>query len=243
MALDLDPVAPAARSPLSARSRSTTSDWDRAARYLEQEQSNTQAPRASAQAPGRARQVARRDARRARARGAGLGARDRGGSGARRKLRCRSSRSTSAPKRWQQAEPLARASSSRRAGTAIGKSSTCSTSCSARCRRRSARTRRRSRPTRAANQLDLTDQETIRGIADVAFQLQDWASALTNYQKVLTALGEDEDLEPRTDVYYRLGCIKREQGQAKQAINNFEKALGLDQRSSSDARSVGRHLR
>ena len=78
-----------------------------------------------------------------------------------------------------------------------------------------------------ANQLDLTDQETIRGIADVAFQLKDWPSALTNYQKVLTALAED-DTEERTDVYYRLGQIKREQGQAKQAINNFEKALGLN---------------
>ncbi len=78
-----------------------------------------------------------------------------------------------------------------------------------------------------ANGLDLTDQETIRGIADVAFQLKDWPSALTNYQKVLTALAED-DTERRTDVYYRLGCIKREQGQAKQAINNFEKALGLN---------------
>ncbi len=77
-----------------------------------------------------------------------------------------------------------------------------------------------------ANQLDLTDQETIRGIADVAFELKDWPTALTNFQKVLTALGE-EDLEARTYVYFRLGCIKREQGQAKQAINNFEKALGL----------------
>src|SRR5690606_18867429 len=32
----------------------------------------------------------------------------------------------------------------------------------------------------------------------------------------------------RTDVYYRLGCIKREQGQARQAVNNFEKALALN---------------
>ena len=31
---------------------------------------------------------------------------------------------------------------------------------------------------------------------------------------MLTALGEDET-EARADVYYRLGCIKREQGQAK----------------------------
>ena len=79
----------------------------------------------------------------------------------------------------------------------------------------------------AAHQLDLTDQVTIRGLADVCFRLKDWGAALTNYQKVLTALGEDET-EARADVYYRLGCIKREQGQAKQAINNFEKALSVD---------------
>jgi tetratricopeptide (TPR) repeat protein len=79
----------------------------------------------------------------------------------------------------------------------------------------------------AAHQLDVTDQETIRGIAEVSYRLKDWASALTNYQKVLTALGEEE-VEQRTEVYYRLGCIKREQGQTKQAINNFEKALALN---------------
>jgi len=79
----------------------------------------------------------------------------------------------------------------------------------------------------AAHQLDLTDQATIRGLADVCFRLKDWGAALTNYQKVLTALGEDE-AEARADVYFKLGCIKREQGQAKQAINNFEKALAVD---------------
>ena len=79
----------------------------------------------------------------------------------------------------------------------------------------------------AAHQLDLTDQVTIRGLAEVCFRLKDWGAALTNYQKVLTALGEDETAA-RADVYYKLGCIKREQGQAKQAINNFEKALAVD---------------
>ncbi|MDP9149687.1 MAG: tetratricopeptide repeat protein, partial [Myxococcota bacterium] len=79
----------------------------------------------------------------------------------------------------------------------------------------------------AAHQLDLTDPSTTRGLADVCFRLKDWAAALTNYQKVLTSLGEDE-IEGRAHVYYRLGCIKREQGQVKQAINNFEKALSVD---------------
>jgi len=79
----------------------------------------------------------------------------------------------------------------------------------------------------AAYQLDLTSQETIRGLADVCFRLSDWAGALTNYQKVLTALGEEET-EERANVYYKLGLIKQGQGQAKQAINNFEKALGVE---------------
>jgi len=79
----------------------------------------------------------------------------------------------------------------------------------------------------AAHQLDLTDAETIRGVADAAFALEDWPTSLTNYQKVLTSLGEDE-VEARTDVYFRLGEIKKAQGQDKQAINNYEKALALD---------------
>src|SRR5690606_2930556 len=52
----------------------------------------------------------------------------------------------------------------------------------------------------AAHQLDLTDAETVRGIADSAFSLEDWPTALTNYQKVLPSLREEE-LEARTDVY------------------------------------------
>jgi tetratricopeptide (TPR) repeat protein len=79
----------------------------------------------------------------------------------------------------------------------------------------------------AAFQLDVTSQESVRGIAEISYRLKDWPTALSNYQKVLTALGDDE-LDQRTEVYYRLGCIKREQGQLKQAINNYEKALGLN---------------
>src|SRR5262245_61210558 len=78
-----------------------------------------------------------------------------------------------------------------------------------------------------AHKLDLTNQEAIRGLADVNFELHDWAGALTNYQKVLTSLG-DSDVRERAEVYYRLGCVKREQGQTKQAVNNFEKGLALD---------------
>lgn len=78
-----------------------------------------------------------------------------------------------------------------------------------------------------AHHLDLTDQETIRGLAEVSFRVQDWAGALSNYQKVLTSLDEG-DRDERAHVYFKLGCIKREQGQIRQAVNNFEKALAID---------------
>lgn len=79
----------------------------------------------------------------------------------------------------------------------------------------------------AAAALDPTDQETTRGIADSSFALADWPTALTNYQRVLTSLADD-DVDTRTEVYFRLGEIKRAQGQDRQAINNYEKALSLN---------------
>ncbi|MGA2449699.1 MAG: tetratricopeptide repeat protein [Polyangiaceae bacterium] len=79
----------------------------------------------------------------------------------------------------------------------------------------------------AAYQLDVTDQEAIRGLADVCFRLKDWSAALSNYQKVLTALDEQES-EARAEIYYRLGRVKQQQGQLKQATNNYEKALSID---------------
>ena len=79
----------------------------------------------------------------------------------------------------------------------------------------------------AAHKADLTNRDAIRGLGDANLILGDWAGALTNYQKVLTALSDDEG-SLRAEILFRLGCVKREQGQAKQAINNFEKALQLE---------------
>lgn len=76
-------------------------------------------------------------------------------------------------------------------------------------------------------QADPTDMEVVRGLAEVSFALEDWPAALSNYQKVLTSLDEG-DQELRTEVYFRLGSIKRKQGQARQAITNYEKALEID---------------
>lgn len=78
-----------------------------------------------------------------------------------------------------------------------------------------------------AHQLDVTDVDTLRGLASVLFELKDWPASMANYQKVLSALGEGE-IEERTEVYFRIGKIKENQSQIKQALGNFEKALSLD---------------
>ena len=68
---------------------------------------------------------------------------------------------------------------------------------------------------------------TIRGLAEVCFRLKDWGARAHQLPEGAHRARRGRDRGAR-DVYYKLGCIKREQGQAKQAINNFEKALGVD---------------
>jgi golgin subfamily B member 1 len=233
MALDLDP----AHLPTLAALRAIAmdeSDWDRAARHLNEEQLNTQAPRVRAKLLvelGRLRDEM-------------LSEHTLAVEAYALAMQCDEDCEEAAlplveeyirTERWAEAEPLAellvrKAKSKDRheqhvlykilgkVHAALGNAE------------------KALKAYQTAHQLDLTDQDAIRGIADVAFTLRDWPSALTNYQKVLTALGES-DIEERTGVYYRLGCIKREQGQTRQAINNFEKALALqnDHRPTLDA--------
>lgn len=78
----------------------------------------------------------------------------------------------------------------------------------------------------AAARADIMSRDANRGLGDANFFVQDWAGALSSYQKVLTSLTDDEG-ELRAEVLHRVGCVKREQGQPKQAIYTFEKALQL----------------
>jgi tetratricopeptide (TPR) repeat protein len=223
MALDLEPT----HLPTLAALRTIAideSDWDRAARYLEQEQANTASPRA------RAKLLVELGKLRDEMLGEHEGAVQAWELAIQADADCEEAalplvQEYARTERWREAEPLAEMLVKKAKGRErseqhafhkmLGK-----------VHAALGNYERALKAYQTANQLDVTDQETIRGIADVAYELKDWPSSLSNYQKVLTSLGEDEG-EARTDVYFRLGCIKREQGQPKQAINNFEKALGL----------------
>jgi tetratricopeptide (TPR) repeat protein len=223
MALDLEPTHLATLAALRTIAIDE-SDWDRAARYLEQEQANTASPRARAKllvelGKLRDEMLSEHD-----------GAVQAWELAIQADPDCEEAalplvQEYTRTERWREAEPLAEMLVKKAKGKdraeqhalhkILGK-----------VHAALGNYERALKAYQTANQLDVTDQETIRGIADVAYELKDWPSSLTNYQKVLTSLGEDEGAL-RTDVYFRLGCIKREQGQPKQAINNFEKALGL----------------
>jgi golgin subfamily B member 1 len=224
MALDLDPSHLPTLGALRVIAVDAA-DWDRAARYVDQEQMNTEAPRAKAKLLvelGKLREEM-------------LGEHDLAVQAYELALSNDADNEDAAlplvteyvtTEQWPRAEPLAEMLA-KKAGkrdraeqhrlqnvlgkvlAALGKNEGAL------------------KAYQTALQLDLTDQETIRGLADVCFKLGDWAGALTNYQKVLTSLGEDET-EQRANVYYKLGLIKQAQGQAKQAINNFEKALAIE---------------
>jgi tetratricopeptide (TPR) repeat protein len=224
MALDLDPT----HLPTLAALRTIAideSDWDRAARYLEQEQANTASPRARAKLLVELGKL--RDEM--------LSEHDAAVQAWELAIQADSDCEEAAlplvheyirVEKWQQAEPLAEMLVKKTKGRDRQEQHTLH-KLLGKVHAALGNHEKALKAYQTANQLDVTDQETIRGIADVAYQLRDWPSALTNYQKVLTALGED-DTEQRTDVYFRLGNIKREQNQARQAINNYEKALALN---------------
>ena len=79
-----------------------------------------------------------------------------------------------------------------------------------------------------AYQLNAQDMPTLLKLAAAYYAAQDWEKAFKYYQMILVhhrdALGRDEI----TDVFYRLGVIKREQGDRRKALNMFDKALEED---------------
>lgn len=79
-----------------------------------------------------------------------------------------------------------------------------------------------------AYQVDSTHLPTLLGVAGAYYAAQQWDKAFKFYQMLLVhhrdALAPDEI----TDIFYRLGVIKREQGERRKALNMFDKALEED---------------
>jgi tetratricopeptide (TPR) repeat protein len=79
-----------------------------------------------------------------------------------------------------------------------------------------------------AAQLDAHHLPTLLGLANAYYEAKNWEQGSKYYQMLLVhhrdALGKEEI----TDIFYRLGVIKREQGDRRKALNMFEKALEED---------------
>lgn len=79
-----------------------------------------------------------------------------------------------------------------------------------------------------AFELDAQDLTSLRGLAAAHYRKRGWDNAFKFYQMVLVHHREALSSSETTDTCYRLGIIKREQGERKKALNMFEKALEED---------------
>ncbi len=79
-----------------------------------------------------------------------------------------------------------------------------------------------------AYQIDQQHLPTLLKLADAYYAAKEWDKAFKYYQMLLVhhrdSLGRDET----TDVFYKLGVVKREQGDRRKALNMFDKALEED---------------
>ncbi|MFO0693530.1 MAG: hypothetical protein U0230_08245 [Polyangiales bacterium] len=78
-----------------------------------------------------------------------------------------------------------------------------------------------------AHQLESGDLPTLIGLAGAHFAAKDWNNAAKFYQMLLMHR-DSLDPEQYTDILYRLGVTKREQGEKPKALNFFDKALAED---------------
>jgi golgin subfamily B member 1 len=79
-----------------------------------------------------------------------------------------------------------------------------------------------------AYQLDAQHLPTLLELASAHYRSSDWEKAFKFYQMLLVQYRDSLDRDQITDIFYRLGVIKREQGERRKAINMFDKALEED---------------
>ncbi len=79
-----------------------------------------------------------------------------------------------------------------------------------------------------AYQLDSTHLPSLLALAAAYYRVKDWDKAFKFYQMLLVHHRDSLGREETTDIFYRLGVIKREQNERRKAINMFDKALEED---------------
>jgi golgin subfamily B member 1 len=77
--------------------------------------------------------------------------------------------------------------------------------------------------------LQSRDLHALSGLAAACFRKQDWDEAYKHYQMLLVHHRDELSSEQICDALYRLGVIKREQGDPRKALNMFDKALEEDE--------------
>jgi tetratricopeptide (TPR) repeat protein len=76
--------------------------------------------------------------------------------------------------------------------------------------------------------VDSGDLPTLLKLAEAYFKAEDWPEAFKYYQMLLMQQRDSLAPDELTDVFYKLGVIKRAQGDRRKAINMFDKALEED---------------
>lgn len=76
--------------------------------------------------------------------------------------------------------------------------------------------------------VDSTHLPTLLGVAGAYYAAADWGKAFKFYQMLLVHHRDSLAPDEITDIFFRLGVIKREQGERRKALNMFDKALEED---------------
>ncbi|MEM9069478.1 MAG: tetratricopeptide repeat protein [Myxococcota bacterium] len=79
-----------------------------------------------------------------------------------------------------------------------------------------------------AYQVDSTHLPTLLGVAGAYYAASQWDRAFKFYQMLLVHHRDSLAPDEITDIFFRLGVIKREQGERRKALNMFDKALEED---------------
>lgn len=79
-----------------------------------------------------------------------------------------------------------------------------------------------------AHQLDQQNLTTLVALSNAYYAAKRWDDAFKYFQMVLVHHRDALEKDDLTDVFYKLGVIKREQGDRRKALNMFDKALEED---------------